>query len=185
MGQIFTLAAGPAYLDVSPPATTTTTTTTTTLPTFAASEEESETTEVASPTENVHFTVEESECQLCKQRCSDHYICCRAGHGACWNCLMLRIEVGQFPPPCHVCNNHFLEMLIPNVAFNDAIRKASSREPPPPSPQSPPPPPPSTVLSRPISPRIRKRARTAEEIQASRRQRAAELSALGAQMADH
>lgn len=157
MGQVLDKLAGRAYIDVS-----------------------TGTADASLQAEVSNILVQDGECPICKQETEDHYICCEFGHGACWSCLMTVIAETQ--PLCPHCRRQFLPSLIPNSAFNCAIREARLRGPLlPPPPPLPPPPIQLTVAitasgsNHPASPRV-KRARDPEEAQAARRRRVERLA---------
>lgn len=158
MGQVLEKLAGRPYIDV-----------------------ETETSDTSVQTAVSHILVQDAECPICKQETDDHYICCEFGHGACWSCLMTVIADTQ--PLCPHCRRQFLPALIPNSAFNCAIREARKRGPLP-APVPPPPPPPiqltvavtSRGRSHPTTPHV-KRARDPEEEQTARRRRVERLAA--------
>ena len=122
-------------------------------------------------TEPLQWNVVDSECVVCLKQSNIHYLCCWEGHGACWTCLMDIMRTSEAYPQCPICRNPFLERLIPNRAFNQAVRLARTQ-----------PPMLLTPLSQPMSPRTLKRTRDPEAIQQNRRRRAAALASLGAQL---
>ena len=105
-------------------------------------------------TEPLQWNVVDSECGVCLKQSNIHYLCCWEGHGACWMCLMDIMRTSEGYPQCPMCRNPFIERLIPNRAFNQAVRLARTQ-----------PPELLAPLSQPLSPRTLKRERDPEAIQ--------------------
>jgi len=160
MGQVLDKLSGRAYIDVA-----------------------TETADAYTQVTLRNILVQDAECHICKEDSHDHYICCSAGHGACWSCLMKVITEVQ--PLCPHCRRLFLPSLIPNYAFNEAIREARKRPP-----VLPPPPPIQLSVTvtasgsdHPASPRP-KRPRDPEGEAAAKRRQVERLAAAASALAD-